>query len=332
MIYLVTALYAEAHPFITRFQLKKDSSHTRFQIFLNGETDLCLIISGTGQIPAATALGSICTEYKAGPGDFLLNVGVCAQVRTNGYAKDAAGNAFPPGTLFLCNKIKEQATGRTFYPDLLYQHKFAEAQILTGAKPYKATTALSSVDNSQADDIYPLLYDMEAAAIYQAGAYYFGPHQMSFLKVISDTGNTESVTAQLIEGLLGQNMDDIAEYIATLRAAEEETHREDPVYKSAMPQNPIRKNAMPPDPVCENTMPQNPIYKSVMPQSPEQLCRDLHCSRTMSNSVRQHLCYWILSDVDYLRVLEEMYLEGKLPCKDKREGKQRFEELKERLL
>ena len=76
MIYIVTAMYAEAHPFITRFQLKKDLSHTHFQVFLNGERSLCLIISGTGSLPAAAAVSSICTEYKAGSSesaDFLLN-------------------------------------------------------------------------------------------------------------------------------------------------------------------------------------------------------------------------------------------------------------------
>ena len=79
MIYIVTAMYAEAHPFITRFQLKKDLSHTHFQVFLDGERSLCLIISGTGSLPAAAAVSSICTEYKAGSpesGDFLINVGV----------------------------------------------------------------------------------------------------------------------------------------------------------------------------------------------------------------------------------------------------------------
>ncbi len=74
MIYIVTAMYAEAHALINRFQLKKDISHTRFQVFLNREADICLFISGTGLVPAAAAVSSICTEYGAGQGDFLLNM------------------------------------------------------------------------------------------------------------------------------------------------------------------------------------------------------------------------------------------------------------------
>lgn len=32
---------------------------------------------------------------------------------------------------------------------------------------------------------------MEAAAIYQAGNYYYAPHQMLFLKVVTDHGTTQ---------------------------------------------------------------------------------------------------------------------------------------------
>ncbi len=305
MIYLITAIYAEAHPFITRFELKKDSSHTRFQVFRNAEADLCLVISGTGAVPAATAVSSICTEYNAGPGDFLLNVGICAQISTNSTPGHEAKstNACRTGALFLCNKIKEQVTGRTFYPDILYRHTFAEAQILTGARPYQAASLPPGLPDNRTKDAGFFLYDMEAAAVYQAGAYYFGPHQMSFLKVISDTGNTGQVTSELVEQLLCQNMDAIADYIATLQTASQESGKDE-----------------------------HPIHKSALPREADQLCLDLHCSRTMAESVRQHIRYWTLAGMDYLTVLEEMYLEGRLPCKDKREGKQRFEELKARLL
>ncbi len=53
MIYIVTAMYAEAHPFIESFGLKKDISQTRFQVFRSREAEICLLISGTGPIGAA---------------------------------------------------------------------------------------------------------------------------------------------------------------------------------------------------------------------------------------------------------------------------------------
>ena len=69
-----------------------------------------------------------------------------------------------------------------------------------------------------------------------------------------------------------------------------------------------------------------------MQKSFQSLCFDLHASKAMSESVRQYIRYCVLSGIDYDSVIKEMYLEGKFPCKDKREGKQRFEELKKRLL
>jgi len=314
MIYIVTALYAEAHPFITRFQMKKDSSHTRFQVFLNREANLCLIISGTGSVPSVAAVSSICTEYGTGPRDFLLNTGICAQILSERETPYSAGNPCRTGQIFLCSKIREQVTGRTFYPDLLYRHRFAEAQIITGARPYeKSIPAVTRTDEF-------LLYDMEAAAVYQAGSYYFGPHQMSFLKIISDNGNPEHVTSEQIEHLIHRNMDSIADYIASLQTILQEacqdellakTHREETLHTEHQPES---------------------FQKESLLKELEQLCDDLHCSRTMAQSLRQHIRYCILSGVDYASVLKAMYQEGKLPCRDKREGKQCFEELKKRLL
>lgn len=294
MIYIVTATYAEAHAFLTHFQLKKDTSHTHFQVFLNKGQDICLIISGTGQIPAAVAVSSICTEYGAGQGDFLINAGICAGI-LNKNAQET-DNLNQTGKIFLCHKIREQTTGKTFYPDILYRHEFTEAQVVTGAKPYAKT------DQSEVNDANFYLYDMEAAAVYQAGSYYLGPHQMSFLKIISDHGNPENVSSSQIEGLIGQNMESISGHITRLQAITCEDRQHDPFQEE-------------------------PVQEIL-----EKLCRDMHCSRTMSESVRQHIRYCIFSGVDYVSAIDGMYRNGRLPCKDKREGKQCLEELKKRLL
>ena len=46
MLYIVTALYIEAKPLISLFNLKKDNTFTKFQVFSN--ENIKLIISGTG--------------------------------------------------------------------------------------------------------------------------------------------------------------------------------------------------------------------------------------------------------------------------------------------
>ena len=51
----------------------------------------------------------------------------------------------------------------------------------------------------------------------------------------------------------------------------------------------------------------------------------------MKDSLRQYIRYLTLSKSDYIDVINDMYEKGLLPCKDKREGKLCFEELKQRL-
>lgn len=295
MIYIMTAIYAEAQAFIQHFRLKKDISHTRFQVFENKEMEICLIVTGTGSVPAAAALSSICTEYSAGQGDFLLNVGICAGIQ--GKNVDISDRHYQAGDIFLCSKIKEQSTGRTFYPDILYRHGFKKAQIITGARPYTGDTAWKETESGEFT-----LYDMEAAAIYQAGLYFFGVHQISFLKIISDFGDYKGITVDEVKKLIGRNMKKIAEYIASLQLiAQEEQQAEF-------------------------------FSKSIVQKKQKQLCEDMHCSTVMASQVKQYLFYCTLAGVDFVSITDAMYQEGKLPCKDKKEGKLRFEELKKRLL
>ncbi len=313
MIYIVTAIYAEAQALITYFGLKKDISQGRFQVFGNQEAEICLVISGTGEIAAAVAVADVCRA--AGERDFLMNIGICGGIQGE-KASLKGSNTFPEeimdcsersgegkaglcldgekgictkGDIFLCNKIREQATGRTFYPDILYRHGFAEAQIITGGKPY--------VKEKREEDFF--LYDMEAAAVYQAGAYYFGPHQMSFLKVVSDYGDAGKVTPEQVKGLMERNVEKIAEFIVCLR----NIGKEDVRTGTFMVQGEVEK-----------------------------LCRDMHCSSTMASTVSQYVRYGMLSGVDIAAVREEMYREGKLPCRDRKEGKLCLEEFKKRLL
>lgn len=279
MIYILTAMYAEAHALIAHFHLKKNVSHIRFQVFDNQEGDIRLIVAGTGMVPAAVAIADTCREAMTE--DFLVNVGVCACMQEEKISE-----------IFLCNKIREQVTGRTFYPDILYRHGFKEAQILTGEVPY--------TKGKMEDGFW--LYDMEAAAIYQAGLYYFGPHQMSFLKVVSDCGDIEKVTAKQVNELMEGKIGRIAEYVNLLKEIG------------------CKKQEGP------------GLLENALSNETELLCRDMHCSKTMAAALRQCIRYGILSGVDVTGLRKEMYCEGKLPCKDKREGKLCFEEFKRRVL
>ena len=284
MIYIFTALYCEASLFIRQFHLTKNPENTRFQEFYNETAGIRLTVTGVGEISAATAVSSVCTTYRPAQEDILLNIGTCA-CRT----KDSG--------IFLCNKIVEQATGKTFYPDILYHHDFCESTIVTGMLPYdRKSDGDISVGASEGE-----LYDMEAAAVYQAGSHFFGPHQMVFIKLVSDRGTPESISTDQVGQLLENVSDQLCSFVKQLN-------------------NMSSGHAQ-----AENSLHQE------LEALTEQLCADLHCSKVMSDSLRQHIRYFALSGTDVTSVIQEMYAKGMIPCKDKREGKLRFEELKRRL-
>lgn len=287
MIYLFTALYWEAHAMIRQFGLTKNPESTWLQEFYKEEAGIRLVITGVGEIAAAAAVGSVCGVYRPGREDMLLNIGTCA------CGGDRDG-------IFLCNKITEQATGKTFYPDMLYRQELPEAALVTGMRPWKG-----EMDGPKDQAVLSggALYDMEAAAVYQAGSGFFGPHQMMFLKIVSDRGTAGEVTKEQTRRLMEKYQDEIADVIRRIQMV-----------------------------IQENGGRKADHSQAEKEELMEKLSGDLHCSKAMSDSLRECLRYLTLSGTDYMPAIEEMYEKGLLPCKDKREGKLRFEELKRRVL
>ena len=326
MIYVVTALYQEAHGLIRELELKKNTAYAPFEVFDNESAGIRLVVTGVGEIAAAAATAAVCARDGADAADFLINIGCCAAanagadrgcepadrdtdsgsgVATAGADRgceivdrgmdsgSGAANAAQIGDLYLCHKITEQATGKTFYPDILYRHPWKERELVTGMQPLQRTAAQG------------VLYDMEAAAVYQAGIRFFSPDRMLFLKVVSDFGvvGQERMTAETLAGLLEQHVKAVAAFLTNLREAadEEETLRNDGILQED---------------------------ETVL----ERLFAALHCSQTMRASARQYITYAALTGYDWKAELEEWYARGLLPCKDRREGKVRLEELKQVLL
>lgn len=303
MIYVVTALYQEAHGFIRELELKKNTAYAPFEVFDNESAGIRLVVTGVGEIAAAAATAAVCARDGADAADFLINIGCCAAAEgatggcepadrdmDSGYG---AAHAAQIGDLYVCHKITEQATGKTFYPDILYRHPWKERELVTGMQPLQRAAA------------HGALYDMEAAAVYQAGIRFFSPDRMLFLKVVSDFGiaGQERMTAEALTGLLEQYVKEVAAFLTNLREAadEEETLRNDGILQED---------------------------ETVL----ERLFAALHCSQTMRASARQYITYAALTGYDWKAELEEWYARGLLPCKDRREGKVRLEELKQVLL
>lgn len=298
MIYVMMALYQEAHGLIRELELKKNTAYAPFEVFDNESAGIRLVVTGVGEIAAAAATAAVCARDGADAADFLINIGCCAAGGCEPADRDmdsgyGAAYAAQTGDLYLCHKITEQATGKTFYPDILYRHPWKERELVTGMQPLQRAAAQG------------VLYDMEAAAVYQAGIRFFSPDRMIFLKVVSDSGvaGQERMTAETLAGLLEQNVKAVAGFLANL-------------WKAADEEEALRSGGI----LQED--------EAVL----EQLFAALHCSQTMRASVRQYITYAALTGYDWKVELKEWYARGLLPCKDRREGKVRLEELKQVLL
>lgn len=274
MIYIFSAFYAEAKNIIDHYGLKKEKSHetVRFDVFVN--ESIRLVITGVGEINAAAAVSNIGGAYGISPDDEILNVGCGA-----GFSSDIC-----MGSIFLGNKLTEQMTGRTFYPDMLMNANFRECEIVTVAR----------VLNEGCDSV---VYDMEAAAVYQAAAFFVGPHRMHFIKLVSDAG--ERIDQSKITELFALQEDKICGYIDRLLSAyADKAPKDDTQYSWNM----------------------------------DRLICDMRCSKVMGDQLAQLIKYCRLSGIDYKAVLDEYYTNGLLPCESKREGKKCLFELKQRLL
>lgn len=182
MLFLAFALYWEAAPWLRTLSAKRLPEFTKEQVFL-AETEAeptAVIITGSGPVPAAAALSRVLAQLAPKEGDLFANIGSCG----------CPDGSVPVGRTVLIHRLLEAATGRSFYPDLLYVHSFPEHSLTTQALPQR-----------EADGPAGMLYDMEAAALFQAALPFFSTERMFFFKTVSDWGAVSelSPTALLSE-------------------------------------------------------------------------------------------------------------------------------------
>ena len=78
MIYVMMALYQEAHGLIRELELKKNTAYAPFEVFDNESAGIRLVVTGVGEIAAAAATAAVCARDGADAADFLVNIGCCA--------------------------------------------------------------------------------------------------------------------------------------------------------------------------------------------------------------------------------------------------------------
>ncbi|MPQ43082.1 hypothetical protein [Clostridium tarantellae] len=197
MIFISVAMYCEAYPFIKKLKLKKDMTHKKFEVFKNDE--IKLIIIGTGKIKAAIGTTYLFSNMDVKKEDIFINLGVCG----------AANEKISKGTVCMCNKLVENETKKTFYPDILIKHPFKEYSIET----------FSFVVNKNILKTEEDLVDMEAVGVYEASLLFFKTHQIYFIKVVSDNlKDTHILNKEKISLLIEYKLEEIFNWINEVKA------------------------------------------------------------------------------------------------------------------
>lgn len=315
MVYVFCAFYGECSGLIKHYNLKKRQTdkYYRFDVFENENQPVRIILTGQGSVMAAAAVSGAASFFGIKAEDAIINVGTCA-------------GDYEPGQVFICNKITEEATGRTFYPDMILRSSLPERELVT--VPVVIRKSIHEYANKDSHNM--ALYDMEAAAIYQAANLYVGPHRMGFVKVVSDNGYIEGLTPDFIKGLMAEAVDEIASYVDMFVTDAGNWHndRQDAFDKL----NSGKNSSIQQQHMEHYSLNDDMCRAEESTQFTNQLCKDLHCSKVMENQVRQLIKYLSLEGTDYMTYINKLYNEGRLPAHDKKNGKVCLDEIKRELL
>lgn len=315
MVYVFCAFYGECSGLIKHYNLKKRQTdkYYRFDVFENENQPVRIILTGQGSVMAAAAVSGAASFFGIKAEDAIINVGTCA-------------GDYEPGQVFICNKITEEATGRTFYPDMILRSSLPERELVTA--PVVIRQSIHEYANKDSHNM--VLYDMEAAAIYQAANLYVGPHRMGFVKVVSDNGDIEGLTPDFIKGLMAEAVDEIASYVDMFVTDAGNWHNDrlDAFDKL----NGGKNNSIQQQHMEHYSLNDDMCRAEESTQFTNQLCKDLHCSKVMENQVRQLIKYLSLEGTDYMTYINKLYNEGRLPAHDKKNGKVCLDEIKRELL
>lgn len=189
MIFINTALHAEARPFIDFYGLKSDPGFGKQRVY-SGE-NITLAVSGTGKMKAAITTAAVLGRMEDYSAVLSINIGICG-----------APSVFQKGNLFLINKINDEETGRAYYPDIVLKHAMKEMEISTYNNP-----VLDDADTRRN------LADMEAAGFWEASNTFLPPSQILIFKIVSDHMNGEFITKGQVTNLINDHVEDIDEMV-----------------------------------------------------------------------------------------------------------------------
>ena len=202
MLYIVTALYIEAKPLISLFNLKKDNSYTKFQVFSN--EDVKLIISGTGKVKSATALTYLISKEDIKKNDYIVNVGFVASNKNSQL-----------GDIVYVSKIQNAYSDFDFYPEMIYKHNFLEGSL----------TTFDSIVEKKIENIEYI--DMEAYGFFQTASIFFKKDKIMVLKIVSDILKDKVEDRVLVdfkdENLFSESYNNIYKFLVNFKTVNDDS-------------------------------------------------------------------------------------------------------------
>jgi nucleoside phosphorylase len=201
LLFILTALHAEAKPIIRKLRLKKTEDVSGIQLYAGERA--ALAVSGTGPLKAAVAGAVLLSRHAAAERDLFLNIGVCG----------AADESLSIGHTILCHKIIHHDSGRTYYPDILYRHPFREGVLETFSRPV-GRDMLGSVTGD--------VVDMEAAGCFEAAGAFLPPDRVLCVKIVSDllrADHPPRIDADAVTALISDALDPVLEYAIRVEQA-----------------------------------------------------------------------------------------------------------------
>ena len=189
-INLVTALACEARPLIDHFRLQKIRGEHAFNIFINQDENIRLIVSGIGNLNAAAATAYLQARAQ---NDCFFNVGI------------AGSSQHTIGECLLAHKVSSTTEDKSFYPSI---------QLLAKYPSY----ALVSTHELQE---YPhdTMLDMEAFGFFTAASKLVPQEKIHIIKTISDNNepSRKKIDPASATKLIQKNLPTICAIIETVQ-------------------------------------------------------------------------------------------------------------------
>jgi len=199
MVGVIAALAVEGTVFRRAWGLKSLDAEGPFRCY--GDEEKILIVSGTGKVRCASAVSWLVTRFPALREGVLINAGI------------AGSKTHQIGTVHLIQTAADTASGKRFYPDILFAHPYGEAALHTVDRPSAAL-----LEGMGAAD----LVDMEGAAFLEAAQLFLPCHRSHIVKVVSDNLSPEKVDRGDIPRLMENVLPAVAHIIESVPRGGEE--------------------------------------------------------------------------------------------------------------